>query len=134
MGVVANPRITLEELYRLPGDGVQHEMSAGQLMTMPPPPFSHAKVALAVLEALLRYLPDKDSKVIPETGYLLSSNPLTVRQPDLSVLSKKRFDATKHGYCIGAPELAIEVISPSNEEDDINLKIAQYLQYGAIEV
>jgi len=134
MGAPAALGITLEEFERLPGDGVQHEISAGRLITMPPPHFSHAKVALSVLKALLRYLAAEHWEVIPEAGYVLCSDPLTVRQPDLSVLSKKRFDTTKRGYCTGAPELAIEVISPSDDEDEIKLKIAQYLQYGTIEV
>jgi len=52
MGAVASRGITLEEFAGLRDDGFQHEIGAGQLITMPPPHFPQAKIALVVLEAL----------------------------------------------------------------------------------
>jgi len=135
MGAVAGLGITLEEFASLPGDGVQHEVSAGELITMPPAKSLHAKIALLVLEALQVYLRGRDLRALPEAGYLLNVSPLTIRQPDVSVLARERFRATRDdSYFGGSPEIAIEVISPSDEEGELKLKIAQYLQYGAIEV
>lgn len=134
MGLTTAIHNPLEEFPFPLGDGVQHEVSAGELIAAPPAKFSHVKISLAILEALQAYLRDRDWKAIPEASYVLSPEPLTIRQPDVSVLSGKRFQATKDSYCEGAPELAIEVVSPGDSAEDLELKITQYLDAGALEV
>jgi len=134
MSVTAAIGNTLEDFPFPMGDGVQHEVSAGQLIAAPPAKFSHVKISLAILEALQAYLRGRDWKAIPEASYVLSLEPLTVRQPNVSVLSRRRFESTNDSYCEGAPELAIEVVSPGDSAEDLELKITQYLEAGALEV
>ncbi len=128
--------LTIEEFSRLPGDCERHEMNAGELITMPPPKSTHTLIALAVLELLQAYLKQHTlGRAIPEAGYVLSRDPLTIRQPDVSVLSKARIDATlQNEYFEGAPELAVEVISPSDSAEDVEIKVEQYLRFGAKQV
>jgi Uma2 family endonuclease len=135
MAAVASPEITLDQFVSLPGDAVKHEVSLGLLITMPPAKSLHALVANAVLRIIQHFIEGRESVALCEAGYVLCANPLIIRQPDISVLSKQRVRATSpDSYFQGAPELAIEVISPSNDAEDMELKIAQYLQYGAIQV
>ncbi len=136
MATIAAPALTLEEFSQLPRDGQRHEITEGRLITMPPPKSLHARIGLAVLKALQAHLQKKGkADVMPEVGYILSLDPLTVRQPDVSVLSNDRISATPpDSYFQGAPELAIEVVSPSDSAEDLELKAAQYLQSGSVEV
>ena len=62
----------------------------------------------------------------------MSSDPPTVRQPDVSFVNLERLAATPQDDWIdGAPELAIAVVSPSDTAEDLNRKIGQYLAAGA---
>jgi Uma2 family endonuclease len=136
MAAVTSTALTLEEFARLPGDDVRHEMKAGELITLPPPKSLHALVLLAVLEALQSYLREHPfGRAIPEAGFILSREPLTVRQPDVSVLSESRVQtADGESYFEGAPELAVEVVSPSDSAEDLQIRVRQYLSTGAKQV
>ena len=63
------------------------------------------------------------------------ASPLTISQPDVSVVSKERIQATdEDSYFEGAPELAVEVVSPNDPADDLELKVRQYLKAGAKQI
>jgi Uma2 family endonuclease len=128
--------MTVEEFSRLPADGARHEMNAGELITLPPPKSLHSLTSLAVLEALQPYLRQHPlGRAIPEAGYILSREPLTIRQPDVSVLSNARIEAPpEDSYFEGAPELAVEIVSPSDVPEELEVKIRQYLNAGAKQV
>jgi Uma2 family endonuclease len=136
MATVLSGPVTLEEFARLPKDGVRHEMSAGELLTLPPPKSLHSRICRFVflrIEAALG--PLGMSEAFQETGYILSRNPLTIRQPDVSVISLERIrGANPDSYFEGAPELAVEVVSPSDSAEDLDIKTKQYLQSGARQV
>jgi Uma2 family endonuclease len=62
----------------------------------------------------------------------LARDPDTVRGPDLSFVSRERlsnFDDTR--FFSGAPDLAVEILSPSNRRGAIHAKVADYLAAGA---
>lgn len=74
-----------------------------------------------------------------ETGFILYKNPDpagkdTVRAPDVGFIAASRapadLDELPDGYVPFAPDLAIEVVSPNDEKDEIEEKVAQYLKYG----
>ena len=136
MATVTSTAMTVEEFSRLPADSARHEMDAGELITLPPPKSLHALTSLAVLEALQPYLRQHPlGRAIPEAGYILFREALTIRQPDVSVLSNARIAATpEDSYFEGAPELAVEIVSPRDEAEDLEVKIRQYLSAGAKQV
>lgn len=118
--------ITLEDLERLPDDANTYEVSDGELIVMPTPKSLHSLIALRVLEILQAFLKEHPfGRAIPESGYVLSREPLTVRQPDVSVLSNQRIHATdEDGYFESSPELAVEVVSPSDSAQDLETKVS----------
>jgi Uma2 family endonuclease len=69
---------------------------------------------------------------IGETGYLLSHEPPTVLIPDVGFVSFERGRAHVHSSSPfpGAPDLAVEVLSPSNRPGEIHGKVADYLAAG----
>lgn len=129
MATVVSAPLTLDKFARLPRDGARHEMNAGELLTLPVPKSLHSRIVSAVLAALPAV------GAFPGAGYILSRDPLTIRQPDVSVISRERIRATDpDSYFQGAPELAIEVVSPSDSAEDLDIKTKQYLQGGALQV
>ena len=136
MAVLAPASLTLEEFSRLPHEGERHEMSAGELITMAPPRYLHSRYATNLCVSLANALfKSQSSEVLSEAGYVLSRDPLTIRQPDVSVLSKERTKSMgEKEYVEGAPELAVEVVSPSDSAQDLSLKVDQYLRAGAKQV
>ena len=134
----AKTLLSLEEFLALPEEeGVRHELDEGELITMPTPAVIHAVVVQRINLILSRYVYEhRLGEVLANVSYLLSRKPAkTVRQPDLSFVSRQRF-ANAIGSVLfeGAPELAVEVVSPSDSASDLNRKVKQYLAAGAREV
>jgi Uma2 family endonuclease len=72
-------------------------------------------------------------EVYTEAGYKLSNRPPTWIQPDVSVLTLERVKSpSKDGYFHGSPELAIEIVSPSETARDLNRKIDLLLANGSL--
>jgi Uma2 family endonuclease len=136
MATIVTGPLTLEEFARLPDDGVRHEISEGELITVPAPKSLHSRIASKVFNRIQAVLKESGfGEVFLEAGYLLSRGPLTVRQPDVSALSKERIEATApDDYFEGAPEMAVEIVSPSHSAQDLEIKVEQYLQSGARQV
>jgi Uma2 family endonuclease len=67
-----------------------------------------------------------------ETGFVLMSDPDTVRAPDVAFLRRERLTEGRspRGYIRGAPDLAVEVISPSDRYTEVAEKIAEWLEHG----
>ena len=69
--------------------------------------------------------------VIGEVGFYLARNPDTVRAPDVAFVARERFP---HGlpqeFIDGAPDLAVEVVSPNDSHADVMEKVGEYLDAG----
>src|SRR2546427_815931 len=127
--------MTADELLRLSDDGCRHELIGGELRTMPPAGFEHGWVAvrgISSLEAHVRAA-DLGAVLTSETGFLLTRQPDTVRAPDAAFVTRERLQATGvvPGYWPGAPDLAVEVVSPSDLYTDVEEKVAEWLEHGA---
>jgi len=128
--------MTWQAFEQLPdGDGWHREIVEGELIVLPPPKSRHSGVAFAMAEALLPLKQHGIVKLYVEAGYKLSDDPPTWIQPDVSVLRIERARATSgDDYFAGSPELAIEVVSPSETARDLNRKIDALLAGGSLAV
>jgi Uma2 family endonuclease len=126
-------QITWQAFEQLPdGDGFHREVVEGELLVLPPAKSRHARIIKAVAKALGPLESGGLWSVFVEAGYRLSENPPTWIQPDVSVLSAERARATSgDDYFIKAPELAIEVVSPSETARDLTRKIDLLLAGGS---
>jgi Uma2 family endonuclease len=109
--------LTEQDLARLPDDGFRHELRAGLLLAEPIPFPRHAQVQARLITLLDGYTrPRGLGQVLGDGGFLLASNPDTVRGPDVAFVTRERWAAaTDRGrFFRGAPDLAVEVLSPSN--------------------
>jgi Uma2 family endonuclease len=69
-------------------------------------------------------------QIFGEAGYVLRRNPDTVLAPDVSLVSAERLPADITRFLELAPDIAIEVVSPSNAPGEIERKLAIYLETG----
>ena len=124
--------ITAEELYVLPDDGLRHELAAGRLLSEPSPGWDHGDTQSAICHLLREYARARNlGKIVTETGFVLSRNPDTVRGPDVAFVRTERLPAGRlAAYYPGAPDLAVEVLSPGDRPGSIAAKIADYLSAG----
>ena len=133
MGTVASP-LTLEQFEKLPANKPgRQELSAGELIEMPPPVYLHSRVLRAIF-LMLHEAAKVEGRFVahPETAYILFRDPPTVRVPDVSLIATERLRAAdEDGYIEGAPEVAIEVVSPSETAVGLNEKIGQFLAGGS---
>ncbi len=128
--------ITWQAFEQLPeGDGFHREVVDGELIVLPPPKAKRSRIAARISRALAPLANQKLAEVYMEAGYKLSEDPPTWIQPDVSVLSIERVRATGgDDYFVGSPELAVEVVSPSETARDLNRKIDALLAGGSLAV
>jgi Uma2 family endonuclease len=126
-------RMTADELLTMPDDGMRHELVDGALLAFPPPGARHGYVQLAVASLLRPHVKAHGlGEVFVGIGFVLKRDPDVVRAPDVSFLRADRMPETglPDGYIEGPPDLAVEVISPSNTLYEVGDKIAQFLAAG----
>jgi len=127
--------MTLEEYLALPNDGWRHEYDRGVLIKMPPAKHGHGKIIsnlIASLDPLLRQT--GLGRLYGQEGFALDG-PDLIRIPDVAFVRMDRAQSTPDDeWFTGSPDLAVEVVSPSNDPEDLAEKIEQYLEFGSHEV
>jgi len=128
--------MTWEAFEQLPdGDGYHRELIEGELQILPPPKSGHTLIADRIYRALMSAEAAPDARAFPEAGYRLSVDPSSWVQPDVSVVRNARLRQTKQeDYFLGAPELAVEVVSPSESAADLDRKVELMLDAGSLAV
>jgi Uma2 family endonuclease len=125
--------ITADELLKLPAGGYRYELVKGELLTMSPSGEEHGAVTVNLTFLLTQFVRQTGIGAIygAETGFKLESNPDTVLAPDIAFIRQDRVGTRSKGYRLGAPDLAVEVLSPSDRKNRIQRKTAQWLALGA---
>lgn len=127
--------VTLEEFWEMPEeDAYRVELVRGRVVREPPPAAAHTWIS-SELSALIRsFVLEHDLGIaLTEPGFLLAVDPPTVRRPDAAFIAKEKlppggFSLTEPWTM--APDLAIEVLSPSNRAGEILEKVLDYLACG----
>ncbi len=124
---------TESDLLNLQDDRYRHELVAGVIVAEPFPTHRHDRTCRRLQRLLESFIDEGNlGEVFGEAGYVLARDPDTVRGPDLSFVSRERlssFDDTR--FFSGAPDLAVEILSPSNRRGAMHAKVADYLAAGA---
>ncbi len=130
------PRLlTAEEYARMPDlpDGTKDELIRGTVVCEPPPSFGHGASSTEIARLLGNFVKDHDlGVVVGEAGFVVERGPDTVRGTDAAFVSAERAASySGEGFFEGAPDLAVEVLSPSNTPASVAEKTRQYLAAGA---
>ena len=124
--MIATSLITFAEFEQMPDTPGKQELIDGELIEMPHAEFRHTILSERIFDIFRSGSPGK--RAHHEMGYRIGRGWLV---PDVSVTRPKQ-EVNK--YLIGSPELAVEVVSPSNRPSYIQRKLAHYLAEGAEEV
>ena len=126
--------VTADELLRMPDDGYRYELVKGELRKMTPAGGPHGKVANRTGWLLTQHVEPNQLGVVfaAETGFRLAVDPDTVRAPDVAFVSRERIQriGIPEGYWPGAPDLAIEVVSPGDTYIEVEDKVMEWLSAG----
>ena len=125
---------TAEQLLDLKDDGFRYELVRGELRKMSPAGHEHGRITVNVTASLFQHVKSHDLGAVyaAETGFVLATDPDLVRAPDAAFIRRERVAASGHeeGFWRGAPDLAIEVISPSDTYIEVEEKVGDWLEAG----
>jgi Uma2 family endonuclease len=125
---------TADELLHMPDDGWKYELDRGELIRMSPSGSRSSRVSRKTGSKLDAFVDEHHLGVCGDTdwGFRLASNPDIVRAPDVGFVRAERIpaDGLPEGFWPGAPDLAIEVLSPSDRLADLLVKVQEYLAAG----
>lgn len=125
--------MTLEEYERMPEqDAFRVELSRGRVVREPRPGAEHGWLVARLVRLLGNHAEQHElGIVVTETGFLLATDPPTVRGPDAAFISAERLSPEiPTGFWLVAPDLAVEVVSASNTAAGIQEKVLEYLDAG----
>jgi len=104
---------------------------------MTPAGFEHGRIVVNITVPLATHVKQKKLGVVSgaETGFQIGHDPDTVRAPDVAFIRAERVPPTPTlGFFQGAPDLAVEVLSPNDRAGDLLAKVHDWLAGGCCAV
>ena len=130
--------MTADELLALPRGEFRYELVNGELRKMSPAGHEHGRIIVRLTTPLAQHVwANRLGEVYAaETGFRLKSDPDTVRAPDIAFIVRQRVDVVGKlkGYWPGAPDLAVEVLSPDDRVSEVEDKVSEWLTAGSRQV
>ena len=133
----ATKLMTAAELLAMPREnGKKYELIRGELIEKMPTGDPHGIVVAVITTVLSMFVGPRNYGGIRtgEPGYLLEIGPDTVRAPDVAWIAPGRIPPGTQGYPNLAPDLAVEVKSPSNSYPEMQRKAEMWLSFGSRQV
>lgn len=130
---ITEKTITDEDLMRLPRDGRKWELVDGRLQEVATS-FKHDQIVIWLGRLMGPYADDIGGLTASQAGFRMSNR--NVRSPDFGFTRYDRFPngEVPDGFAEFAPDLAVEIISPSEEPSDMTRKVGEYFASGARQV
>jgi Uma2 family endonuclease len=127
--------LTAEQFFWLPTDARRHrELIRGEVTLMAPAGFDHGLVAAALVRHLHAFAAEAGLGVVlsSETGFTISRDPDTVRAPDAAFVRADRVPppGARSRFVELAPDLVVEVVSPSDRASDVLAKALAWVDAG----
>jgi len=125
--------LTAVDVERLSFPGKQVELVRGRLVVREPPGTRHGAIAANLTCALGDFVRHNGLGTVfaQDTGFKISSDPDTVRAPDVAFVARERADRIPaRGYAELAPDLLAEILSPDDAPAEVLAKVADWLAAG----
>lgn len=132
--VTTASQITIEELERTGGPEGLWELINGEFVEMPAAGGRHGRLGVKISSRLEVFVSDRELGYVydAQTGFVLSEQPPTIRVPDVAFVQTERlpdgFD--DGGFLRVAPDLVVEIISPSDRMVNVLAKVVMWLEAG----
>ena len=141
MTTAGTKRLTFEEWQALPETKGKCEVVDGVLVMPPSPTDAHQWIGFEIAARLSQFVRGQELGVVlmAPRDVLIQRAPLRIRQPDVLFLSAARAGVRRPADLVGvsrietAPDLVVEVLSPSNTARDIAERLADYRSIGVPE-
>ncbi|NJO81903.1 MAG: Uma2 family endonuclease [Blastochloris sp.] len=133
MVAVTPQLLTAAAFWALPDDGTRRELVRGEVLITMPPGGKHGTIAANLSALLLMWAKSGNHGVVSvEAGFLLAHDPDVLRGPDISFVRSERIPPTgvPEAFWEQAPDLAIEIVSPSETAEIVREKVRDFLAAG----
>jgi len=134
MGSEVIPKLSFEQFRQLPNDGKRYELIHGEVHLTPAPNAKHQYVVHNLDVSLSLYLQKNKLGEVWEAPPDVRLGEDTALQPDLIFISNARAAIIQENWIAGAPDLVVEVLSPSTAAYDRATKLPIYAEAGVPEV
>lgn len=125
---------TYEEYLNLPDDGKRYEIIEGELFMANAPNSDHQFIVTELARLLGNVIAEKKlGRLVVAPFEVHLSEATRPVQPDILFVKKERWPGGKLAYYEGAPDLIVEVLSPTNVRLDRSIKFSAYEKAGVSE-
>ncbi|MCS7273476.1 MAG: Uma2 family endonuclease [Fimbriimonadales bacterium] len=126
-------RYTEQDLLQMPDDGRKYELVSGRIQVVPTGG-RHGWIEFILAKKLGDYAKDRFFGFGSSTGFRVVQG--NIRSPDFSLMRKERLPQGEPpvGFIDGAPDLAVEIVLPSEDLNDLYRKVLEYFESGAQQV
>ncbi|SRR5581483_7336823 len=130
MAVRRRVQFLASDIWDTPDDGKRYEVIDGELYVTPPPVWKHQNGLANLFSILTAFIRAHDlGKIVPApVGVVLDEH--NGVQPDIVYISRERLGIISERGVEGAPDLVVEVLSPSTRARDKGVKMRRYAAAG----
>ena len=126
-------RLTYDDYCLLPNDGKRYEIIDGELFVTPSPRFGHQIIVTRLTRYLSAFVEDHGLGLVFVSPFDVVFSQFDVVEPDVLYVSKARASVLTEKNVQGAPDLVIEVLSPTTANTDRTTKLKLYARFGVAE-
>ncbi|MFQ5455419.1 MAG: Uma2 family endonuclease [Nitrospirota bacterium] len=126
---MTSPKYTYEDYICIPDTGKRYQLIEGELYMVPAPIPYHQIVSIRIASNLSDYIETNDLGMLLYAPCDIVLSEEDVVQPDIFFISRDRLNIITDKNINGAPDLVVEILSPSTSKIDRNLKKKLYLRH-----
>ena len=130
-GFPAQGSWTYEDYCRIPEDGKRYEVIRGVLHVSPAPGYRHQRIVMDLSTMLNHFVKSRRlGEVLAAPMDVMLPGLTSPIQPDILFVSLGRAQVVKETHILGAPDLVIEVLSPSNSRAELRMRLEVFAEGG----
>ncbi len=130
--MIISTKYTHADLLVMPNDGKRREIIDGELYVTPSPNLRHQRISRRIEYAILKYLETHPVGEVFVAPLDVIFGERDVTEPDLLLVLRQN-RAVLQDWVRGAPDLVVEILSPSTAAVDRGPKLKTYARFGVRE-
>ena len=130
--VLTATRLTYQDYLNMDGEE-RYELIDGELIMVGAPNFAHQKASVVLVSRMFTFADDRELGDVLHAPYDVILSDTDVVQPDILFVSNERAHIRTPANIRGAPDLVVEILSPSSASRDWREKFELYAKHGVKE-